>query len=31
MNCNYVTHVIYLLGLIVYKYNELQVFGAIQK
>jgi hypothetical protein len=30
MNCNFVTHTICLLALIMYKYNELQMSSAIQ-
>ncbi len=31
MNCNFTTHTTYLLTLIMYKYNELQVVIATQK
>ncbi len=31
MNCNFTTHVICLLALMMYKYSELQVSSATQK
>ncbi len=31
VSCNFVTHATCLLALMVYKYNELQVFGATKK